>query len=122
MPHITVLRKRADFLRAAESGFKFVKFSVIVQSRKRTTIDSAPASEIRIGFTATRNVGNAVIRNRTKRRMRAAVAKLIPEFGLPGCDYVIIGRVQTRKERFTVLLRDMRHCLKRLADQMQTLS
>jgi ribonuclease P protein component len=113
MMKITTIRKRADFLLAASSGFKFVKPSVIVQSRKREDTD-----EMRIGFTATKKLGNAVIRNRAKRRMRAAAAKLVPEFGLPGCDYVFIGREKVYMGKFSELLCDMRHSLKRLADQM----
>ncbi len=117
MPIITVIRKRSDFLLAAGSGFKFVKPSIIIQSRKRGDTEM-PSDEIRIGFTATKRLGNAVIRNRAKRRMRAAAAKLVPQFGLPGCDYVFIGREQTYKGKFSALLGDVKHSLKRLADQM----
>lgn len=110
---ITTLKKRADFLLAAASGFKFVKPSIIIQARKRTD-----SPEIRLGFTATKKLGNAVIRNRAKRRMRAAIARLIPEFGLPGCDYVLIGREKTYKGTYAELLSDIKHSLKRLGQQM----
>lgn len=118
MPALTVLRKRADFVLAAGSGFKCVKPSVIIQLRKRTDKDIAPASEIRVGFTATKTLGNAVVRNHTKRRMRAAAAKLVPELGIPGCDYVFIGRASVSKGKFDTLLTDMRLCLKRLGSQI----
>lgn len=119
MPEIRILKKRADFLRAAGSGFKFVKPSIIVQSRPRNESAVPEAASIRMGFTATKKLGNAIIRNRTKRRMRAAAAALMPEFGMEGCDYVFIGRDETFKGSFANILRDMRHSLKRLADQMK---
>lgn len=117
MPEITVLRKRADFVLAAASGFKCVKPFIIIQVRKRTDKDIVLPSEIRVGFTATKMLGNAIVRNRTKRRMRAAAAKLLPELGLPGHDYVFVGRSPTRKCDFDVLLADMRSCLKRFTTQ-----
>lgn len=117
MPEVNVIKKREDFLLAAKSGFKFVKPSVVVQSRQRND-EGGVSPEIRIGFTATKKLGNAVIRNRAKRRLRAAAAKLVPELGLQGCDYVFIGREEVYKGKFTNLLRDMRHSLRRLADQM----
>ena len=50
---------------------------------------------IRVGYTASKRVGNAVKRNRAKRRMRAAVAETLAFYGTPGTDYVLIGRAQT---------------------------
>jgi ribonuclease P protein component len=121
-PLLGRLIKRADFLAAAKSGLKFVKPSVVVQSRRRPApeLDQHPIDPglIRIGFTATKALGNAVVRNRVKRRLRAASAKLVPQYGLPGCDYVFIGREQAYKGSFDDLIRDMKHALKRLADQM----
>jgi ribonuclease P protein component len=118
MPALTVLTKRADFVLAAGSGFKCVKPSVIIQLRKRTGKDTAPATAIRVGYTATKTLGNAIIRNRTKRRMRAAAARLVPELGVAGCDYVFIGRASANKGTFEALLTDMRLCLKRLGSQI----
>ncbi len=114
---ITIIKKRADFLLAASSGFKFVKSSVVVQSRKREP-SYIPESDIRIGFTATKKLGNAVIRNRAKRRMREAAQLLITEFGIAGCDYVFIGREPVYKGTYENLLSDMKHALKRLGKMM----
>jgi len=111
------LKRRADFLAAARSGFKFVKPSLIVQARKRAP-EEITAFPIRLGFTATRKLGNAVVRNRVKRRMRAAAAELAPEWGRPGCDYVFIGREASFKGPFADLIRDMKHALKRLSEMM----
>ncbi len=112
-----MLTRRADFLLAAQSGFKFVKPSVVVQARPRASQE--PSNHpIRAGFTATKALGNAVVRNRVKRRLRAAARQLAPRYGLAGADYVFIGREQAYKGTFDDLIRDMKHALKRLADQM----
>ncbi len=115
---ITVLKRRADFVAAAKSGLKFVKPSLVIQSRKRAE-DEPSVSPVRIGFTATKTLGNAVIRNRVKRRLRAAAKKLVPELALGGCDYVFIGRTGAHVGTFDDLIRDMKHALKRLADMMK---
>ncbi len=114
-PVIRVLRRRADFVAAAKSGVRYVKPSVVIQCRKCQVQENEPAV-IRVGFTATKTVGNAVIRNRVKRRLRAAIAQLMPVLGVPGYDYVCIGREQTYKGTFSDLIRDMKHALKRLAE------
>lgn len=117
MPKITTLKKRADFLLAAGSGFKFVQPSIIIQSRKRED-----TTDIRVGFTASKKLGNAVTRNHAKRRMRAAAAKLLPKLGLAGCDYVFIGREKILREDFANLLDEISHSLKRLARTMEKIS
>lgn len=111
------LRRRADFVAAASSASKFIKPSVIVQCRVRAEHEAGDV--IRVGFTATRKLGNAVIRNRVKRRLRAAARELLPQWGVNGRDYVFIGRAQTSRGSFDDLIRDMKHALKRLADSVQ---
>jgi len=121
-PIVTAIKRRADFVSASKSGFKFVKPSLVVQSRLRKedeNIQGVERSCVRIGFTATKTLGNAVIRNRTKRRMRAAAAKLVPQWGMSQCDYVFIGRSQAFKGPYDDLIRDMKHALKRLAELMK---
>ena len=116
MTTLAVITKRSDFLLAAKSGFKFVKPAFVVQVRKR---DSASDTTIRIGFTATKKLGNAVMRNRAKRRLRVMVRTLVPEFGVEGCDYVFIGRDAIYTAGFNTIMSDMRHSLRRLADQLK---
>ena len=82
------LSKRADFL-AASKAEKYVGKSIIVQARPNYL------QTIRVGYTASKRVGNAVKRNRAKRRMRAAVAETLAFYGTSGTDYVLIGRAQT---------------------------
>ena len=74
---------------AASKAEKYVGKSIIVQARPNSL------QNIRVGYTASKRVGNAVKRNRAKRRMRAAVAETLAFYGTSGTDYVLIGRAQT---------------------------
>lgn len=49
-------------------------------------------AEMRVGYTVTKKIGNAVVRNRMKRRLRALARELLPFEGMPGADHVLIGR------------------------------
>jgi len=73
------------------------------------------AGEPRAGFTATKKIGGAVIRNRAKRRLRAAARALLPELGAQGHDYVFIARRDTAACEWDALLDDMRNALIRLS-------
>jgi len=97
------LKNRADFLRAARG---------IRRSAAGLTLElcptPAPATDgLRVGFTASRKVGNAVARNRAKRRLRAAAAALLPLHGLGGHDYVLVARTATLTRPFDDLLGDL---------------
>ena len=105
------LRKRADFLRAARRGRKVAKSTVVVQAVAR----SDGARPMRVGVTATKKLGGAVVRNRVKRRLRAAAAELLPQRGEPGTDYVLIGRAATATCPWTRLKRDLDGALEGLA-------
>ena len=96
------LKRRADFLRVASKGRKAPMPGVVVQALKRD--DDAPA---RIGFTVTKKVGNAFIRNRTRRRLKEAARLLLGQRGLTGVDLVLIGRDGTRKRNFAILQDDI---------------
>jgi ribonuclease P protein component len=69
------------------------------------------AAAVRIGFTASRKVGNAVVRNRAKRRLRAAAAEVLSRDGRPGTDYVLIARAGTGERRYVDLLGDLASAL-----------
>jgi ribonuclease P protein component len=70
---------------------------------------------IRMGFTATKKIGGAVVRNRAKRRLREAARALLPLHGRPGCDYVFIARRETGERPWGLLLDDVKGALLSLA-------
>jgi len=74
----------------------------------------AAAAPLGVGFTASRKVGNAVRRNRAKRRLRAAAAAMIPAHGRPGTDYVLIARAGTADRPYGALLADLAAALRRV--------
>lgn len=104
------LRKRAQFTAAARARRQAVT-GMVVQARDRR--DGRP--EVGIGITCSRKVGNAVTRNRAKRRLRALAQEVLPDEGRSGWDYVLIGRPGVTVERpFDALRDDLRTALARL--------
>ena len=85
---LETLSKRVDFI-AASKAEKFIGKSIIVQARPNSL------ETIRVGYTASKKVGNAVTRNRAKRRMRAAAAETVAQYGTSSTDYVLIGRAKS---------------------------
>jgi ribonuclease P protein component len=81
----------------------------VVQARRRA--GEAPGDHTGEGFTATKKIGNAVTRNRAKRRLRAAAQSLLPRLGQPGFDYVFIARNDTATCDWRRLLDDMESAL-----------
>jgi ribonuclease P protein component len=118
------LKRRAEFLKVAGAGRKFVVPGLILQVWRRDAsadnrrppaatgeqIGTAP----RIGYTASRKVGIAVARNRARRRLRAAVAELVPGHAAPGHDYVLVARAATLKRPYSALVGDLETALRRL--------
>ena len=100
------LTRRAEFLRVAAKGRKAPMPGLVLQALARN--DDAPA---RFGFTVTKKVGNAVIRNRTRRRLKEAARLLLKEHPIEGADLVLIGRDGTRKRHFAALRQDLRRAL-----------
>ncbi len=109
------LPKRSDFLRVGASGIRRATPGFVLQSAP----NPEPAT-LRIGFTASRKVGNAVARNRVKRRLRALVDKVMPDAADHSRDYVLIGRTETLTRDFAVLERELRATLKKLSDKKLT--
>jgi ribonuclease P protein component len=109
-PPIERLKKRADFLAAARAA-SCARGAVVLQARDRA--DETPL--VRVGFTCTRKVGGAVIRNRAKRRMREAARVLLPQLAKPGFDYVLIARNGAPTRPWLRLLDDVKSALLSLA-------
>lgn len=76
--------------------------------------DSILQPGVRIGFTASGRLGNAVVRNRIKRRLKGAAAELFPLHAQADKDYVVIGRLSALDSPYATLLRDMRYALEKL--------
>jgi ribonuclease P protein component len=104
------LTSRPQFLAAAK-GVSQARGAVVVQRLDRGDADPV----VRVGFTATRKVGGAVVRNRAKRRLREAARALIPAHGAAGSDYVLIARMGTVARPWDRLLDDVKSALTRLA-------
>ncbi|MGB0799384.1 MAG: ribonuclease P protein component [Planktomarina sp.] len=103
------MTKRADFLRAAR-GKRVHSKSFVLQCYARH--DEAPG---RVGFTCSKKVGNAVARNRAKRRLREVARLGLPSLGKSGYDYVLIGRANlTASTEFTEMQREFETALKTL--------
>ena len=131
MPTVGRLKTRPQFLRVAAAKRKWVTPGLILQAARRQhgddraapdlpagagrMPDAAPDEpEVRVGFTVTRRVGNAVTRNRVKRRLRAAAAEVFPRVGRGGTDYVVIGRSVTLVRPYGKLLQDLEQAVVRL--------
>jgi ribonuclease P protein component len=102
------LKRRAEFLRVAAKGRKVATHGVVLQALSRD--DDGPA---RIGFTVTKRIGNAVVRNRTRRRLKEAARLELTQSRLSGVDLVLIGREATRGRAFPDLREDLRRALRK---------
>ncbi len=127
------LKRRAEFLQVAAANRKWVAPGLILQVRRQpepqtaeTEAAAAPAvaeairaepvrpKSIRVGFTASRKVGNAVRRNRARRRLRAVAEQVLPAHADAGHDFVLIARAATVDRAFPSLIGDLVAGLKRL--------
>lgn len=111
------LRKRKDFLKVAEDGTCVFIGSIGLQLFKRPVeTKRVSPSDVRLGFTATKKLGNAVKRNRIKRRLRAAAREVLPRKAPSGYDCVLIGRLSTSERPFFMLKKDLKRALKKAID------
>jgi len=109
---LVVLRKRADFLLAAKAARRSTP-SFNVQARKRELQEQRFG--IYVGYTCSKKVGNAVARNRAKRRLREVARAVLPQHGREGWDYVLIGRADTTASRpLDQMIADLQSALAKL--------
>lgn len=124
------LKRRAEFLQVAAANRKWVAPGLILQVRRQPSPDSksddAPRAAppeparapirpaVRVGFTASRKVGNAVRRNRARRRLRAVAQQVLEHHAEPGTDFVLIARPATIDRDYQALVGDLVAGLKRL--------
>lgn len=105
----TTLPARADFLRAT-AGKRRATPAFIVQYVPR----GESTASLRIGFTASRKVGNAVARNRAKRRLRALADKVMVEMCDPALEYVLVARPEAASRDFAVMEQELRQALQKI--------
>jgi ribonuclease P protein component len=120
-PRIDRLTRRPEFLAVAASGLRYATSSVVVQALPPAGSPALPPAgspappraSARFGFTATRKLGGAVIRNRARRRLKAAAALLAPDHARAGTDYVFVARGGALDRPWQDLLRDVAQAMDR---------
>lgn len=106
---IQVLTKRADFL-AANKGLRNARTGFVLLTRPNG------GEGMRYGITVTKKIGNAVVRNRMKRRFRELLRSALPEHGLADHDHVLIGRAGGVKRDFHTMAQELEKALRRAAE------
>jgi ribonuclease P protein component len=120
MTRIGRLKRRAEFLAAAAANRKWVAPGLVLQVLAHDVAEPAPGpartEAIKLGFTASRKVGNAVARNRAKRRLRAIAAEILKDAAPPvlPTDLVLIARPATVSRDYQSLKQDLARGLKKL--------
>jgi ribonuclease P protein component len=104
------LKTRTEFLHV-KGGARFSAPSLVLQARQRAEATGESPELARFGFTATKSVGGAVLRNRARRRLKEAVRLAGPRHAVEGYDYVLIARSGTVQRRFTELIKDLERAL-----------
>jgi len=110
------LKQRKDFLRIAGGRRKWTAPGFVLQISPSPAPEraGAKAEGRRVGFTASKKVGNAVHRNRAKRRLRAAARQVMAVHAAAAHDYVVIARNETPDRPYTSLVAELELALKRL--------
>lgn len=111
MSNFPIIKKRKDFLRAAKAE-TVIFHNVLLQAAHN--VFATPQNPARIGFTATKRLGKAHIRNRTKRRLRAVMREVYDKYTLADTDYVLVGRYDTYCCPFENLRSDVIRALKKI--------
>lgn len=111
---VLTLTERRDFLAAARAR-RAPAQAFLLQARERNSSEKAEPETVRIGYTCSKKVGNAVARNRAKRRLRAIARDVLYPHGQPGWDYVLVGRAEQTADRdYAALKADLLDALNRV--------
>lgn len=95
------LKKRVQFLNVAANGQKIPTSSIVLQLLHRNDCEAG-----RVGFTVTKKVGNSVVRNRVKRRLRGVMQEIAQKNSFQGIDMVMIGRKSTFEKPYQAIVKD----------------
>lgn len=135
---VATLKKRSEFLRV-RGGARWGAASFALEARIREgdkaiqaeggqdlSGEGAPTGKVgsdlldgaRFGFTVTKKIGNAVIRNRVRRRLREAVRETAPGLAQPGCDYVLIARPGAVTQQYAQLCLELREAFQRVNSRL----
>ena len=110
MSEILVLKKRKDFVRVAKGVSKVTRTAILQATPSLSDNIISP----KIGYTVTKKVGKANVRNRAKRRLRAVIRELLPVYGMNNIEYVLIGRHNTYYCPYKDLKSDIKWALKKV--------
>lgn len=112
--NIQTLKKRAEFLRVRGGGRATAPGFVLEGKRREVETLAAASSGPRFGFTITKKIGNAVVRNRIRRRLRAALMQVADAHADPEMDYVLVARLPAASQAFGALVADLLTAFKRV--------
>lgn len=113
---ISTLKKRSEFQRVRGGG-RFSSQALVLEGKPRPSESDAGA---RFGFTITKKLGGAVVRNRIRRRLKAAIAELAGNFADPRFDYVIVARIPALDMPFAKLCEELSAAFRRVNETAQT--
>ena len=108
------MKKRRMFLKATHNGKKFVAKNMILQ-----VVSQEETKEARLGFTVTKKMGKAVVRNRIRRRLREVARFVFKKYAVQGYDYVIVARVGALEEDFKILQKELKYLMKSFIKKVQ---
>jgi ribonuclease P protein component len=112
---VFILKKRKDFLKAAK-GYKVVTNGLILQAALSFFADKKDCCFV--GYTTSKKIGKATVRNFVRRRLRAIVQKVMPENALAGVNYVLVGRYNTAELNFEYLSNKIKNAVIEINQQI----
>ena len=117
MVKIFTFKKRRDFLRVAKGAYIATHNMVLQAAPSLSQTD-----DIMVGYTATKKIGNAVCRNKSKRRLRAIVREVLEKYAAPEVDYVFVARLSTASCDYKELKSDTVYAIKKINKNFLTIS